>query len=91
MMGLKTAVENRILNDVIRHNQNTTDKKEWRVLVVDKLSIKMVSSCIKMHQLSAEGVTIVETLEKARQPIHNITTWRLSTSSPLQRKASMPL
>merc|ERR1712013_177638 len=70
-MGLKTAVENRILNDVIRHNQNT-DKKEWRVLVVDKLSIKMVSSCIKMHQLSAEGVTIVETLEKARQPIHNM-------------------
>jgi len=37
--------------------------------VVDKLSIKMVSSSIKMHQLSAEGVTIVETLEKARQPI----------------------
>jgi len=71
MMGLKTAVENKILNDVIRHNQNT-DRKEWRVLVVDKLSIKMVSSCIKMHQLSAEGVTIVETLEKARQPIHNM-------------------
>merc|ERR1712179_108422 len=71
MMGLKTAVENRILNDVIRHNQNT-DRKEWRVLVVDKLSIEMVSSCIKMHQLSAEGVTIVETLEKARQPIHNM-------------------
>merc|ERR1712212_217984 len=71
MMGLKTAVENRILNDVIRHNQNT-DRKDWRVLVVDKLSIKMVSSCIKMHQLSAEGVTIVETLEKARQPIHSM-------------------
>jgi len=67
-MGLKTAVENRILNDVIRHNQGS-GRKEWRVLVVDKLSIKMVSSSIKMHQLSAEGVTIVETLEKARQPI----------------------
>merc|ERR1712106_396261 len=67
-MVLKTVVGNRILNDVIRHNQSA-GKKDWRVLVVDKLSIRVVSSCTKMHQLSAEGVTIVETLEKARQPM----------------------
>eukprot|EP00090_Calanus_glacialis_P000909 TRINITY_DN10651_c0_g1_i1.p1 TRINITY_DN10651_c0_g1~~TRINITY_DN10651_c0_g1_i1.p1 ORF type:complete len:589 (-),score=226.51 TRINITY_DN10651_c0_g1_i1:212-1978(-) len=70
-MVLKTGVGNRILNDVIRHNQ-TSGKMDWRVLVVDKLSIKMVSSCTKMHQLSAEGVTIVETLEKVRQPMANM-------------------
>jgi len=62
------VVGNRILNDVIRHNQ-APGKMDWRVLVVDKLSIRMVSSCTKMHQLSAEGVTIVETLEKAREPM----------------------
>merc|ERR1712106_645782 len=70
-MVLKTVVGNRILNDVIRHNQSA-GKKDWRVLVVDKLSIRVVSSCTKMHQLSAEGVTIVETLEKARQPMHSM-------------------
>ena len=45
-----------IFTDVLRHNQKS-GKVEWRVLVVDKFSIKILSSTIKMHQLSAEGIT----------------------------------
>ena len=49
------------MNDVIRatvaaHNK-TPGRMEWRVLVVDTLSMKMVSACTKMHELSAEGIT----------------------------------
>jgi hypothetical protein len=49
------------MNDVIRatvaaHNK-TPGRMEWRVLVVDNLSMKMVSACTKMHELSAEGIT----------------------------------
>ena len=49
------------MNDVIRatvvaHNKQA-DKLEWRVLVVDRFSMKMVSACTKMHELSAEGIT----------------------------------
>merc|ERR1711892_991613 len=72
-MALKTLVGNRILNDVIRatvqaHNKQA-GKLEWRVLVVDNLSMKMVSACTKMHELSKEGITIVETIEKKREPM----------------------
>merc|ERR1712106_60655 len=72
-MALKTLVGNKIMNDVIRatvaaHNK-TPGRMEWRVLVVDTLSMKMVSACTKMHELSAEGITIVETVTKKREPM----------------------
>jgi len=72
-MALKSLVGNKIMNDVIRatvqqHNKNP-NKIEWRVLVVDNQSMKMVSACTKMHELSAEGITIVETVEKNREPM----------------------
>ena len=72
-MALKTLVGNKIMNDVIRatvqqHNKQP-NKLEWRVLVVDNQSMKMVSACTKMHELSAEGITIVETVEKKREPM----------------------
>jgi len=71
-MALKQLVGQRIMTDVIRattaHNK-PAGKIEWRVLVVDNLSMKMVSACTKMHELSAEGITIVETVEKRREPM----------------------
>ena len=49
-----------IMSDVIRATtaQNKAPGKlEWRVLVVDQQSMRMVSACTKMHELSAEGIT----------------------------------
>lgn len=51
-----------IMNEVIRYRppgykKPEKGKVEWRVLVVDKLAMRMVSACTKMHDLSAEGIT----------------------------------
>lgn len=53
-----------IMNEVIKYKgpakkgqPGKAANVEWRILVVDKLSMRMVSACTKMHDLSAEGIT----------------------------------
>lgn len=51
-----------IMNEVIKYkgpkkNGPAAHGVEWRVLVVDKLAMRMVSACCKMHDISAEGIT----------------------------------
>lgn len=48
------------MNEVIRYRGpkgKSAERIEWRILIVDQLSMRMVSACCKMHDISAEGIT----------------------------------
>jgi len=68
-MSLKQLVGQKILTDVIR-DQREEDK--WKILVLDRLSTRILSSCCKMTDIMQERITLIEDLTKARQPMTNM-------------------
>ncbi|XP_065561816.1 syntaxin-binding protein 2-like [Artemia franciscana] len=54
------------MNEVLRSNKIGTN---WRSLVVDRLSLRMVSSCFTMYEINTEKIaTIEDLLDRSREP-----------------------
>ncbi|EDQ89036.1 uncharacterized protein MONBRDRAFT_32602 [Monosiga brevicollis MX1] len=62
-MSLKSAVKTVLTNSL----RSVADGGDWKVLVVDKPALRMISECARMSEILDLGVTVVEDVSKQRK------------------------
>ncbi|XP_019089540.1 PREDICTED: protein transport Sec1b-like isoform X1 [Camelina sativa] len=92
----------RLLCEMLRPERNGSSKLTWKVLVMDKFTVKIMSSACKMSEITQEGISLVEVITKHRQPMtsmeaiyfiqptqENVTTFLsdMTGKSPLYKRA----
>lgn len=59
----------RLLHEMLRSAKTGDSKSTWKVLIMDKRTIKVMSYSCKMADITEEGVSLVEDIYKRRQPL----------------------
>lgn len=65
--NFRRIIRDRLLNEMLK--STFSDSKSWKVLIMDKVTLKVMSSSCSMTDLTAEGITLVEDLFRRRQPL----------------------
>eukprot|EP01023_Acetabularia_acetabulum_P014343 TRINITY_DN17023_c0_g1_i11.p1 TRINITY_DN17023_c0_g1~~TRINITY_DN17023_c0_g1_i11.p1 ORF type:complete len:135 (-),score=18.60 TRINITY_DN17023_c0_g1_i11:67-471(-) len=70
MGDFRSVVRYRLMDDMLKSLGGTN---VWRVLVLDDLTTRIVSSCCKMGELTIDNnVSVVEDLKKSREPLPDL-------------------
>ncbi|XP_062991480.1 syntaxin-binding protein 3 isoform X2 [Elgaria multicarinata webbii] len=64
--GLKSLVWQKLKKAVF---DDCRKEEEWKIILLDDFTTKLLSSCGKMTDLLAEGITVVENVYKNREPV----------------------
>ncbi|XWS61905.1 hypothetical protein CRYUN_Cryun07bG0164500 [Craigia yunnanensis] len=59
----------RLLYEMLRSAKVKDSKSTWKVLIMDKVTVKIMSYSCKMADITAEGVSLVEDIYRRRQPL----------------------
>ena len=65
--SLQSALSQRLLGEVL--STGADDEAPWRVLILDEVTTSVISSAAKMSDLVAHGFSLVEDLNKGREPV----------------------
>lgn len=65
--SLRQLTRARLLDDMLYSLQSTGGK--WKVMVVDKRGLRILSAACRMNDLISRGITLVESLEAIRDPL----------------------
>ncbi|ONM18555.1 SNARE-interacting protein KEULE [Zea mays] len=66
--SFRQITRDRLLVEMLRSTRKSS-KSSWKVLIMDKLTVKIMSFSCKMADITEEGVSLVEDLYKRRQPL----------------------
>ncbi|KAF4366597.1 hypothetical protein F8388_004261 [Cannabis sativa] len=67
--NFKQISRDRLLLEMLRSAKTGDSKSTWKVLIMDKLTVKIMSYSCKMADITEEGVSLVEDMYKRRQPL----------------------
>ncbi|XWS49815.1 hypothetical protein CRYUN_Cryun12cG0035300 [Craigia yunnanensis] len=59
----------RLLYEMLRSAKMKDSKSTWKVLIMDKVTVKIMSYSCKMADITSEGVSLVEDIYRRRQPL----------------------
>ncbi|CAN4077887.1 unnamed protein product [Withania somnifera] len=67
--NFRQVIRDRLLYEMLRSAKSKDSKSAWKVLIMDKLTVKIMSYACKMADITEEGVSLVEDIYKRRQPL----------------------
>jgi len=67
-MSLKEVLRKRLLQDMIK----SVVPNQWKLVVVDAKSLQILNSVCEIYDILDENVTLVESIERKRQPYTNL-------------------
>ncbi|RAL44454.1 hypothetical protein DM860_011731 [Cuscuta australis] len=65
----RQITRDRLLYEMLRSARSKDSKSTWKVLIMDKLTVKIMSYACKMADITEEGVSLVEDIYRRRQPV----------------------
>ncbi|KAG6634238.1 hypothetical protein I3843_12G103200 [Carya illinoinensis] len=67
--NFRQVSRDRLLHEMLQSTKTGDSKSTWKVLIMDKLTVKVMSYSCKMADITDEGVSLVEDIYRRRQPL----------------------